>query len=133
MKFVVNNQLIIIYREEDFVISHLSSFRYIKADENVLETYFQALKIANATFVEMKNPVRKASSSFASLKSAKSTIEVGALKVGVNSLMFVRKRIFRFGICAFCCGGSLVLTKDKLEPSMKSFSVESLSMEIKLV
>lgn len=77
MKFVVDNQLIIIYGEEDFVVSHLSSFRYIEADEDALETSFQALEIANATFVEMKDLIGKVCSSFAYLKSVKCSIEGG--------------------------------------------------------
>ncbi|XP_050878259.1 uncharacterized protein LOC127082076, partial [Lathyrus oleraceus] len=60
--------------EEDFIISQLSSFRYIEADEDALETSFQALEISNATLEEVKDPVEKASLSFASLKSAKSAL-----------------------------------------------------------
>lgn len=75
MKFMVDNQLIIIYGEEDFMVTHLSSFKYIEADEDALETSFQALEIANVTFVEMKDPVGKASSSSVSLKIAKFSIE----------------------------------------------------------
>lgn len=40
MKFVVNNKLVIVSSEEDFIINQLSSFRYIEADEDALETYF---------------------------------------------------------------------------------------------
>lgn len=74
---MVNNQLKIISGEEDFVVSHLSSFRYIEDDENALEISFQALEIANATFMEMKDPVGRTCSSFSSLKSTKSTVEGG--------------------------------------------------------
>ncbi|XP_050896863.1 uncharacterized protein LOC127103660 [Lathyrus oleraceus] len=59
MNFVINNKLVIIYGEEDLMVSHLSSFRYIEADEDALETSFQALEIANATFVEVKESVEK--------------------------------------------------------------------------
>ncbi|XP_050883704.1 uncharacterized protein LOC127086918 [Lathyrus oleraceus] len=97
MKFVVDNQLIIISGEEDFVVSHLSSFRYIEVDEDALETSFQALEIANATFVEMKDPVGKACSSFASLKSAKSSIEGGNPK-GWGHLIDIREKHDRFGM-----------------------------------
>ncbi|XP_050919635.1 uncharacterized protein LOC127137195 [Lathyrus oleraceus] len=97
MKFVVDNQLIIIFGEEDFVVSHLSSFRYIEADEDALETSFQALEIANATFVEMKDPVGKACSSFASLKSAKSSIE-GGNPEGWGQVIDIREKHDRFGL-----------------------------------
>ncbi|XP_050876645.1 uncharacterized protein LOC127080362 [Lathyrus oleraceus] len=75
MKFVVNNKLVIISGEEDFIISDLSSFRYIEADEDALETSFQALEIANVALAEVKDSIKKASLSFASLKSAKSAVE----------------------------------------------------------
>ncbi|XP_050908104.1 uncharacterized protein LOC127121698 [Lathyrus oleraceus] len=97
MKFVVDNQLIIISGEEDFVVSHLSSFSYIEADEDALETSFQALEIANATFMEMKDPVGKTCSSFASLKSAKSSIEGGNPK-GWGQLIDIREKHDRFGL-----------------------------------
>ncbi|XP_050896008.1 uncharacterized protein LOC127102703 [Lathyrus oleraceus] len=97
MKFVVDNQLIIISGEEDFMVSHLSSFRYIEADEDALETSFQALEIANATFVEMKDPVGKACSSSASLKSAKSSIE-GGNPEGWGQLIDIREKHDRFGL-----------------------------------
>ncbi|XP_050890371.1 uncharacterized protein LOC127095771 [Lathyrus oleraceus] len=97
MKFVMDNQLIIISGEEDFMVSHLSSFRYIEANEDALETSFQALEIANATFVEMKDPVGKACSSFASLKSTKSSIE-GGNPEGWGHLIDVREKHDRFGL-----------------------------------
>ncbi|XP_050878639.1 uncharacterized protein LOC127082445 [Lathyrus oleraceus] len=77
MKFVVNNKLVIVSGEEDFIISQLSSFCYIEDDEDALETYFQALEIANATLAEVKDHVEEARLSFASLKSAKSAVESG--------------------------------------------------------
>lgn len=75
MKFVFNDKLVIVLGEKDFIISQLSSFCYIEADEDALETSFQALEIANATLAEVKDPVEKTSLSFASLKSAKSAVE----------------------------------------------------------
>lgn len=56
---------------------HLSSFRYIKADEDAMETSFQALEIAKENFMEGKDLNMKANSSFASLKSVMSTLESG--------------------------------------------------------
>lgn len=43
MKFIINNKLVIVSGEEDFIISQLSSFFYIEVDKDALETYFQAL------------------------------------------------------------------------------------------
>ncbi|XP_050890237.1 uncharacterized protein LOC127095610, partial [Lathyrus oleraceus] len=47
----------------------------VQTDE--AKTSFQALEISNATLEEVKDPVEKASLSFASLKSAKSAVESG--------------------------------------------------------
>ncbi|XP_050891176.1 uncharacterized protein LOC127096668 [Lathyrus oleraceus] len=122
MKFVVDNQLIIISGEEDFVVSHLSSFRYIKADEDALETSFQALEIANATFVEMKDPVGKACSSFASLKSAKSSIE-GGNPEGWGQLIDIREKHDRFGLgyVPSAAKGARVPAKDNTQSIQEVF------------
>ncbi|XP_050881017.1 uncharacterized protein LOC127084576 isoform X1 [Lathyrus oleraceus] len=77
MKFVVDDKLVIVSGEEDFIISQLSSFRYIEADEDALETSFQELKISNATLAEVKDPIEKTSLSFAALNSARSAVESG--------------------------------------------------------
>ncbi|XP_050875676.1 uncharacterized protein LOC127079321 [Lathyrus oleraceus] len=122
MKFVMDNQLIIINGEEDFMVSHLSSFRYIKADEDTLETSFQAIEIANTIFVEMKDPVGKACSSFASLKSAKSSIE-GGNPEGWGQLIDVREKHDRFGLgyVPSVEKGAWVPTKDNTQSIHKVF------------
>lgn len=38
IKFIISNKLIIVFGEEDMLVSHLSSFRYIEADGESLET-----------------------------------------------------------------------------------------------
>lgn len=52
MKFVIKGKLIIISSEEDLLINNISSFWYVEADKEALETSFQALKIANVVFLE---------------------------------------------------------------------------------
>lgn len=42
----MDDKVIIVEGEEDMFVSHLSSFRYIEADEETLEIPFQALEIA---------------------------------------------------------------------------------------
>ncbi|XP_050908978.1 uncharacterized protein LOC127122727 [Lathyrus oleraceus] len=116
------NPLIIIYEEEDFMVSHLSYFRYIKADEDALETSFQALEIANATFVEMKDPVGKACSSSASLKSVKSSIE-GGNPEGWGQLIDVREKHDHFGLGYVPSAekGACVPTKDNTRSIQEVF------------
>lgn len=75
MKFVIKGKLIIVFGEKGMLISHLSSFRYVEADEGALETSFQALEIANSIFLEEKDEDAIVRLSFASLKGAKTMLE----------------------------------------------------------
>ncbi|XP_019459925.1 PREDICTED: uncharacterized protein LOC109359686 [Lupinus angustifolius] len=52
IKFIINGKLLIIMGEEDMLVSRPFDTLYIEAVEEVLETSFQALEIANTTFVE---------------------------------------------------------------------------------
>jgi hypothetical protein len=52
LKFIVDDKLVIVSGEEDALVSHLSSFRYIETEEGVVETQFQALEIATVTMVD---------------------------------------------------------------------------------
>ncbi|WJX78222.1 hypothetical protein P8452_61468 [Trifolium repens] len=52
LKFIVDDKLVIVSGEEDALVSHLSSFRYIETEEGVLETQFQALEIATVTLAD---------------------------------------------------------------------------------
>ncbi|XP_050915683.1 uncharacterized protein LOC127130762 [Lathyrus oleraceus] len=116
IKFVVNNKLVIVLGEEDFIISPLSSFHYIEADEYAFETSFQALDIANATLVEVKGLVEKASLSFASLKSAKSAVESGGpASWGQVIDVSNKKDRFDLGYKPSAKEGSLVPTKDRIQ------------------
>ncbi|KAK2428440.1 hypothetical protein QL285_026962 [Trifolium repens] len=54
LKFIVDDKLVIVSGEEDALVSHLSSFRYVETEEGVLETQFQALEIATVTVVDQE-------------------------------------------------------------------------------
>lgn len=45
LKFIVRDKLIIMDGEEDILVSHLSSFKYIEANGKTLKTSFQALEV----------------------------------------------------------------------------------------
>ncbi|XP_050875250.1 uncharacterized protein LOC127078874 [Lathyrus oleraceus] len=96
--------------------------KYIEADEDALETSFQPLEIANATFVEMKDPVGKACSSFASLKSVKSSIE-GGNPEGWGQLIDIREKHDRFGLgyVPSAAKGARVPTKDNTRSIQEVF------------
>ena len=68
LKFVKNKKLVAVGGEKALLVSHLSSFSYIDAEDEV-GTQFQALSIAE--------PSRKGLSSFASYNDAKLAIEHG--------------------------------------------------------
>ncbi|XP_050916156.1 uncharacterized protein LOC127131270, partial [Lathyrus oleraceus] len=76
----------------------------VQTDE--AKTSFQALEISNATLEEVKDPVEKASLSFASLKSAKSAVESGGpagwgqedkkeVKVGTTLEASIKERLIK--------------------------------------
>ena len=51
VKFVVEEQLIIVAAEEDIMATLSTSDSYIDMDENVVECSFQSLEVVNASFV----------------------------------------------------------------------------------
>jgi hypothetical protein len=59
LKFVVDGKLITVVGEEDIFVSHLSSFQYVEAGEESLETAFQALEVANVVAVYEKTCAKK--------------------------------------------------------------------------
>ncbi|XP_050901926.1 uncharacterized protein LOC127108493 [Lathyrus oleraceus] len=52
LKFIMNDKMIVIRGEEDILISHLTSFRYIKMDGENTETPFQSLEVVNVMAVQ---------------------------------------------------------------------------------
>ncbi|KAI5389365.1 hypothetical protein KIW84_074859 [Lathyrus oleraceus] len=66
LKFVKNKKLVVVGGEKALLVSHLSSFSYIDAEDEV-ETLFQALSIVE--------PSKKGTSSFASYNDTKLAIE----------------------------------------------------------
>ncbi|XP_047172662.1 uncharacterized protein LOC124840622, partial [Vigna umbellata] len=75
LKYVMDNQLIIVSGEEDFLVKGPLSTRYIEAAEEALETAFQSLEIIGNTYIEPM-PVNPYLSS-ASLMTAKVMLKEG--------------------------------------------------------
>ncbi|KAI5395166.1 hypothetical protein KIW84_061679 [Lathyrus oleraceus] len=88
LKFVKNKKLVVVGGEKALLVSHLSSFSYIDAEDEV-GTPFQALSIAE--------PVEKRTSSFASYKDAKLAIEHGAT-AGLGKMIKLEDNKSRAGI-----------------------------------
>jgi hypothetical protein len=98
LKFIVDDKLVIVSGEEDALVSHLSSFKYIETEEGVLETPFQALEIATVTMADQEEEDvlaaqfktlkiatlsqinKEPRASITSWKSLKGDIEKGALR-----------------------------------------------------
>ena len=70
LKFVKNKKLVVVGGEKALLVSHLSSFSYIDAEDEV-GTQFQALSI--------DEPIEKKSPSFTSYRYTKLAIECGAV------------------------------------------------------
>ncbi|KAI5411761.1 hypothetical protein KIW84_056725 [Lathyrus oleraceus] len=104
LKFVKNKKLVVVGGEKALLVSHLSSFSYIDAKDEV-GTPFQALSMAE--------PVEKRTPSFASYRDAKLAIECGAVAglgkmielednksqagIGFSSGVFNEKGLFKSG------------------------------------
>jgi len=77
LKFIADNKLVIVTAEDDVLVMKPSSTPYIEAAEEALETAFQALEIANATYVKEGNLIAKPQLSGASKMVAKVMIKGG--------------------------------------------------------
>ncbi|KAI5424164.1 hypothetical protein KIW84_030397 [Lathyrus oleraceus] len=88
LKFVKNKKLVVVGGEKALLVSHLSYFSYIDAEDEV-GTPFQALSIAE--------PIEKKSPSFASYRDAKLAIEYGAV-AGLGKMIELEDNKSRAGI-----------------------------------
>ncbi|XP_050889358.1 uncharacterized protein LOC127094581 [Lathyrus oleraceus] len=55
LKFLADDKLVVVEGEEDIVVSHLASFRYVEGEGEIREVPFQSFKVIN---VEMVCPAR---------------------------------------------------------------------------
>jgi hypothetical protein len=88
LKFVKNKKLVVVGGERALLVSHLSSFSYINAKDEV-GTPFQALSIAE--------PIEKRTPSFTSYRDAKLAIECGAI-AGLGKMIELEDNKSRAGI-----------------------------------
>ncbi|XP_073219715.1 uncharacterized protein [Cicer arietinum] len=97
LKFTVNNKLVIIYGEEDMIVSHLSSTGYIEDTEEAIETFFQALEIVNVVFMGEGYRLKEPKQSTTSLKSTKSMLE-GGVFLNLGKLIEIPEKNNRYGL-----------------------------------
>ncbi|XP_050877316.1 uncharacterized protein LOC127081075 [Lathyrus oleraceus] len=78
LKFLADDKLVVVEGEEDIMVSHLASFRYVEGEGEIREVPFQSFEVIN---VEMVCPARgeskDAESPMASLKDALTIIKDG--------------------------------------------------------
>ncbi|XP_050875850.1 uncharacterized protein LOC127079506 [Lathyrus oleraceus] len=75
LKFITNDKMIVIGEEEDILVSHLTSFRYIEVDGEITETPFQSLEVVNMMAVQQTLETPKSGPSMASWQGAKAVME----------------------------------------------------------
>jgi hypothetical protein len=98
LKFIVDDKLVTVSGEEDTLVSQLSSFRYVEADEGALETQFQALEIATATLASPVLTGYGPKASVTSWKSLRKAMEGGGVPEGWGQLLFFLEKKNRFGL-----------------------------------
>jgi len=77
VKVIVNNKLVIIFGEEDMLVSKPTITPYIEAIEKALETAFQSFEIANTSYIKERALLPKHQLSNASMMVAKIMLEKG--------------------------------------------------------
>ncbi|XP_027368366.1 uncharacterized protein LOC113874337 [Abrus precatorius] len=90
LKFIIDNKLVIVSGEDDMLVSKPSSTPYIEVAEEALEIAFQALEIANATYVGEGAPIMKPQLSNASIMTAKVMLN-GGCQYGYGSGQIMSK------------------------------------------
>jgi hypothetical protein len=98
LKFITGDKMIVVSGQEDMMVSHLSSFRYIEADEEATEVPFQALEIASVMMLKSDHSHHKRKgSAMSSWKAMKEALEEGSLE-GWGRLPDVPEKKDRFGL-----------------------------------
>lgn len=59
LKFLINNKLVVVEGEEDIMVSHLASFRYVEVGGEVQETSFQSFEVVNVEMVAFVREKKK--------------------------------------------------------------------------
>lgn len=90
----MGDKLITIFGEENILVSHIPSFRYIEANGETLETLFQALEV---DVVSLKNDIKRPRTSMSSWKKLKVMIE-GVNPEGWDNFLDLPEKIDLFGL-----------------------------------
>lgn len=89
--------MIVIEGDEDILVSHLTSFRYIDIEGETIETPFQYLEVVNVFTVHYMSKLPKLELSMTYLEGAKVIIEIGNAQ-GWGKLVEVHEKKDNFGL-----------------------------------
>lgn len=76
LKYPVDGKIVTMYGEDEYLVSHLSTFRYVEVEGEVHETPFQAFEVVQVVNIPCPE-VKKSEMSLSSLKVVKAMIEAG--------------------------------------------------------
>jgi hypothetical protein len=96
LKYVWNGQIVTVCGEEDILVSHLSSFKYVEVDGEIHETLCQAFETVALEGVACAEQ-RKPGASIASYKQAKEVVDSGKAE-GWGKMVDLPVKEDKFGI-----------------------------------
>ena len=77
LKYPVRGKIVTVQGEEEYMVSHLNSFRYIEMDGEFIETPFQHFEEVPQTLALAETVIEDPPLKMASLKDARAVIEKG--------------------------------------------------------
>lgn len=96
LKFLIDVKLVIVYGEEDMLVSEHSSLRYVETDEGIIEILLHYLEFEDVSS-STANHDQSSATILSSVRSAKQTLEKGPLTGWGKGVDMAEKRD-RFGI-----------------------------------
>ena len=96
LKYVWNGQIVTVCGEEDILVSHLSSFKYVEVDGEIHETLCQAFETVALERVAYADQ-RKPGTSIASYKQAKEVVDSGKAE-GWGKMVDLPVKEDKFGV-----------------------------------
>ena len=82
MKYYVKGKVVTVYGEEEYMVSHLNSFKYVEMDDEFIEIPCQNFEVVPQTTIVTKDvsaipKVTRVPPRMASLKDARAMVEEG--------------------------------------------------------
>ena len=97
LKYPAEGKVITVCGEEEYIVSHLTSFRYVEVEGEIHETPFQAFETVHAVNFPPPEQKRKPETVMSSLKDARAVVENGNPKCWGQELD-VTLKLNKFGL-----------------------------------